>query len=528
VVYIYNSQSFIFVDETRRWGNSIVSPVSKKITTNLNLACMDTHLHNASLDSDLLSFSNVKSLPGELRDITKNTRSNAYLKRQSQTESNARSYPRKMPFAIEQAKGIYIKDTDGNLYYDCLSGAGALALGHNHAVVQDAIRTQLDNNLPMLTLDITTPVKDQFVEDILGCMPAAFAKNAKLQFCGPSGADAVEAAIKLVKIATGRRTMMAFHGGYHGMTNGALSMMGNLGCKTPVPGLMPDVHFLPYPYAYRCPMGSCGDTCNGTCSNYIETILTDDESGIAKPAGIIVEAVQGEGGKIPAPDAWLIHLRKITREQGIPLILDEVQTGFGRTGKMFAFEHAGIIPDVVVLSKAIGGGLPMAVIAYHKDLDKWGPGAHAGTFRGNQLAMAAGSATIHFIRERNLCSNAMLMGQLFKEQLKKIQHLTHCMGDIRGRGLMLGVEIVNLFSGVLQSGKPARFEQLARKIQQACFVRGLIIEIGGRQSSVLRFLPPLHITEAQVIAICAIFREAVLAAQASLPETENAAALVYG
>jgi diaminobutyrate-2-oxoglutarate transaminase len=488
---------------------------------------MDHYLHNASQDSELSSFSNIKSLPGTVRDTKHNTRSNAYLQRQSQTESNARSYPRKMPFAIEQAKGIYVKDADGNLYYDCLSGAGALALGHNHAVVQDAIRTQLDNNLPMLTLDITTPVKDQFVEDILGCLPAEFAKNARLQFCGPSGADAVEAAIKLVKIATGRKSMMAFHGGYHGMTNGALSMMGNLGCKTPVPGLMPDVHFLPYPYAYRCPMGSCGGTCNSTCSNYIETVLTDDESGIAKPAGIIVEAVQGEGGKIPAPDAWLIHLRKITREQGIPLILDEVQTGFGRTGKMFAFEHAGIIPDVVVLSKAIGGGLPMAVVAYHKDLDKWGPGAHAGTFRGNQLAMAAGSATIHFIKENNLAGNAAEMGQLFTAQLKKIQAATHCIGDIRGRGLMLGVEIVNTLSGVLQSGKPARFEQMAKKIQQGCFERGLIIEIGGRQSSVLRFLPPLHITAKQVKAICAIFKEAVVAAEASLLHDQKKAVPVY-
>ena len=298
-----------------------------------------------------------------------------------------------MPFALEQAKGIYLKDVDGNVYFDCLSAAGALALGHNHDVVHEAIREQLDNNLPMLTLDITTPVKEEYVKDILSCLPKEFADNAKVQFCSPSGSDAVEAAIKLVKVATGRRTMVAFHGGYHGMTHGSLSMMGNLGSKSQIPGLMPDVHFLPYPYSYRCSMSNCLSKCQQTCSNYIETVLSDDESGIAKPAGIIVEAIQGEGGKIPAPDAWLIQLRKITKEQGIPLIIDEVQTGLGRTGKMFAFEHAGIIPDVVVLSKAIGGSLPMAVIVYHKDLDKWGPGTHAGTFRGNQLGMATGSAS---------------------------------------------------------------------------------------------------------------------------------------
>jgi diaminobutyrate-2-oxoglutarate transaminase len=465
------------------------------------------------LSDDVLALEPIKRFPGEYRDPAENTENQAYLSRQSQSESNARSYPRKLPFALSKAKGIFLRDVDGNVYYDCLSGAGAIALGHNHKVVQDAIRTELDNNLPMLTLDITTPVKEQYVKDILSLFPEEFARDAKVQFCGPSGADAVEAAIKLVKIATGRRSMMAFHGGYHGMTHGALSMMGNLGSKTQIPGLMPEVHFLPYPYSYRCPMGNCGNSCNQTCSNYIETILNDDESGITKPAGIIVEAVQGEGGKIPVPDAWLVNLRKLTKEQGIPLILDEVQTGLGRTGKMFAFEHSGIIPDVVVLSKAIGGSLPMAVIVYHKDLDKWGPGSHAGTFRGNQLGMATGSATIRFIKENKLAENAGAMGELFQKNLRAIQKETTCLGDIRGKGLMLGVEIVNTASGILQSGEPERFEKLSRRIQAECFNRGLIIEIGGRQSSVLRFLPPLTITKGQVNHICSIFKEAVLAAE---------------
>jgi diaminobutyrate-2-oxoglutarate transaminase len=244
--------------------------------------------------------------------------------------------------------------------------------------------------------------------------------------------------------------------------------------------------------------------------------LTDDESGITKPAGIIVEAIQGEGGKIPAPTSWLQRLRKITKEQGIPLIIDEVQTGLGRSGKMFAFEHAEIIPDVVVLSKAIGGSQPLAVIVYHKDLDKWGPGAHAGTFRGNQLAMATGSATINFIKENNLVDHAAKMGDLFVRNLKEIQAETNCIGDIRGKGLMLGVEIVNTFSGVLQNGKPERFEKLSRKIQAECFARGLVIEIGGRQSSVLRFLAPLIVTEEQVNEICSIFKQALLAASSAV------------
>ena len=463
---------------------------------------------------DMDCFSMIKCLPGEIRDPELQGRSMAFLERQALTESNARSYPRKLPFAISQAKGIYIKDVDNNVYYDCLSGAGALALGHNHEIVQKAIRQQLDHNLPMLTLDITTPVKDQFVTDLLQCFPPEFASTAKVQFCGPSGSDAVEAAIKLVKIATGRKTIMAFHGGYHGMTNGSLSMMGNLGTKSPVSGLMPDVHFLPYPYAYRCPFGDCSSSsCNRSCVNYIEHLLKDDESGISKPAGVILEVIQGEGGKIPAPDEWLIQLRRITKELGIPLIIDEVQTGLGRTGKLFAFEHAGIIPDVVVLSKAIGGSLPLATIVYNKELDLWGPGAHAGTFRGNQLAMATGSATIRYIKANRLDKNAHEMGQLFIEHFRIIQNQTRCLGDIRGRGLMLGIEIVNPKFTNPVNGTPERFGQLARRIQLECFTRGLIIELGGRQSSVVRFLPPLTITRDQVNDICSIFKEAVTAAE---------------
>jgi diaminobutyrate-2-oxoglutarate transaminase len=473
-------------------------------------------IESINQNKDLSKLLNIKRLPGSVRDLNLNTNNIDYLNRQAETESNARSYPRKFPFAIEQAKGIYIKDVDGNVYYDCLSGAGALALGHNPEVVQNAIRKELDNNLPMLTLDITTPIKEQFVKDILSCFPEEFAKNAKVHFCGPSGADAVEAAIKLVKISTGRRSMVAFHGGYHGMTNGALSMMGNLGSKSQISGLMPEVHFLPYPYSYRCPMGSKDGKGHEISSQYIENILNDDESGIPKPAGIILEAVQGEGGKIPAPDEWLVRLRKITKEKGIPLILDEVQTGLGRTGKMFAFEHSGIIPDIVLLSKAIGGSLPLAIMVYHKDLDKWGPGAHAGTFRGNQLAMATGSATINYIKEHKLLDNAYKMGELFKRNLKSIQNDTNCIGDIRGIGLMVGVEIINPFSGKTQFGNPERFEKLSRKIQFECFCRGLVIEIGGRQSSVLRFLAPLIITEEQVNDICKIFKEAVLTAEASV------------
>ncbi|MEO1466031.1 MAG: aspartate aminotransferase family protein [Cyanobacteria bacterium J06633_1] len=439
-----------------------------------------------------------------------------YLERQKNRESNARSYPRRICMAIKEAKGIYITDADGNSYFDCLAGAGTLALGHNHPVVLDAIRDSLDANLPLHTLDLTTPVKDAFIEELFASLPAEFAKNAKIQFCGPSGADAVEAAMKLVKTATGRRSILSFHGGYHGMTHGALSLTGSLSPKQAISGLMPDVHFLPYPYHYRCPFGMGGEAGHQTSSRYIESIVNDPESGIVTPAGMILEVVQGEGGVIPAPDDWMREIRRITRECQIPLIVDEIQTGLGRTGKLYAFEHSGIIPDVLLLSKAIGGSLPLSVVLYHKKLDKWTPGAHAGTFRGNQLAMAAGSATLRYILENRLAEHSDVMGKRLSEYLRQIQNESCSMGEVRGRGLMIGVEIVNPSAEKDFRGNYPAYPQLATCIQAECLRRGLIIEIGGRFSSVVRFLPPLIITSEQIDSISEIFQASVKAAEQQL------------
>ncbi|MBW7474906.1 aspartate aminotransferase family protein [Paenibacillus oenotherae] len=436
-----------------------------------------------------------------------------YLESQQRRESNARSYPRKIPIAITEASGMMVKDADGKTYYDCLAGAGTLALGHNHPVVVEAIRSTLDSGLPLHTLDLTTPVKEAFVDELYQLLPAAFASKARIQFCGPSGADGVEAAVKLVKTATGRRSMLSFQGGYHGMTHGALSLTGNLNPKRDISGLMPEVHFLPYPYAYRCPFELGGEQGWRVGSKYIERTLSDPESGITAPAGMIVEAVQGEGGVIPAPDEWLREMRRITKQNGIPLIMDEVQTGFGRTGSMFAFQHSGIIPDAVVLSKAIGGSLPLSVVVYSEELDVWEPGAHAGTFRGNQLAMAAGLATMKFIRENRIDEHAAAIGGRLLERLRQIGRLTSCIGDVRGRGLMIGVEIVDTNGAIDVLGSyPAR-PDMAKAIQKACLERGLILELGGRHGSVVRLLPPLIITDEQVEEIAAIFHDAVRAVE---------------
>ncbi|PZD95396.1 diaminobutyrate--2-oxoglutarate transaminase [Paenibacillus sambharensis] len=445
-----------------------------------------------------------------------------YLESQTRRESNARSYPRRIPVAIREARGIHVTDADGRTYLDCLSGAGTLALGHNHPVVVEALRQALDSSLPLHTLDLTTPVKEQFVDELFSQLPPEFAKRAKIQFCGPSGADAVEAAVKLVKTATGRRTMAAFHGGYHGMTNGALSLTGALHAKQHVPGLMPDVHFLPYPYTYRCPFGLGGEQGHEVGSKYVERVFADPSSGILPPAGVIVEAVQGEGGVIPAPAPWLRELRRITTGQQIPLILDEVQTGIGRTGAFLAFEHAGITPDVIVLSKAIGGSLPLAVVVYDESLDSWEPGAHAGTFRGNQLAMAAGLAVIRYIRENGLALYAEQVGGVLRRKLEAVQSDTGCIGEVRGKGLMLGAEIVDRRLPPDCIGSYPQHPELARSVQRHCLARGLILELGGRYDSVVRFLPPLTVTEEQIEEIAAIFHDAVLAAEREAMEPAGA------
>lgn len=439
-----------------------------------------------------------------------------YLSTQNQRESNARSYPRRIPIAIEKAEGINVTDVEGNTYFDCLAGAGTLALGHNHPVVIEAIEEVVHNKRPLHTLDITTPMKEEFVSEIFDRLPEEFAKRAKIQFCGPTGSDAIEAALKLVKTATGRSSMLSFQGGYHGMTNGSLSMMGNIGPKQQVPNLMPDVQFMPYPYAYRCPFGVGGDEGTRISSNYIERLLTNPEGGIPKPAGMVMELVQGEGGAVPAPNEWAQEIRRITEEQDIPLILDEVQTGIGRTGKMFAFEHAGITPDVLVLSKAIGGTLPLSVVIHDEKLDKWGPGAHSGTFRGNQMAIAAGTATLRYVKENKLEEHAAQMGELLMANLKKTQSESNSIGDVRGRGLMVGVEVVDKQAEPDSIGSHPSYPDLAKQIQKECFNRGLILELGGRYGSVIRFLPPLIITEDQLLSVCEIFDESVKAAEQAL------------
>ncbi|OPK11089.1 diaminobutyrate--2-oxoglutarate transaminase [Pseudomonas sp. VI4.1] len=438
-----------------------------------------------------------------------------YLARQSKFESNVRSYPRKLPLAIAKAHGLWVTDVEGHVYLDCLAGAGTLALGHNHPAVMASLDSFLASGLPMHTLDLTTAVKDAFSETLLSLLPNQ-GRDYCLQFCGPSGADAVEAALKLAKTYTGRSNIISFSGAYHGMTHGALALTGNTAPKNALPSLMPGVQFMPYPHEYRCPLGIGGEAGVEALTHYFTQFIDDVESGVSLPAAVILEAVQGEGGVNCAPASWLRAIREVTRKHGILLILDEVQTGFGRTGKMFAFEHAGIEPDLIVMSKAVGGGLPMAVLGIRREFDAWEPGNHAGTFRGNQMAMAAGLATLQVLQQQNLAAQAERQGQWLKDRLLELQAHYPALGQVRGRGLMLGIEIVDERQPADRHGHYPMDPALAAAIQQQCFKQGLLLERGGRQGNVIRLLPPLIIDDEQCRQVIQRFDNAVAAAVVQL------------
>lgn len=429
-----------------------------------------------------------------------------YLDRQNQMESNVRSYPRKLPLAIAKAQGCWVTDVEGNEYLDCLAGAGTLALGHNHSAVIQAIQDVLASGLPLHTLDLTTPLKDAFTQELLSFFPK---DQYRLQFCGPSGADGTEAAIKLAKTYTGRGNVIAFSGGYHGMTHGSLSMTGNLSAKNAVQNLMAGVQFMPYPHEYRCPLGIGGEAGVDALTYYFENFIEDVESGVVKPAAVILEAIQGEGGVVTAPVKWLQKIREVTQKHGIVLILDEVQAGFCRSGKMFAFEHAGIEPDVVVMSKAVGGSLPLAVLAIKKEFDAWQPAGHTGTFRGNQLAMATGYASLKIMKEQNLAHNAEQRGAFLQTELKRLSEQFGCIGNVRGKGLMIGIEIVDERQTKDRIGAYPADTELAAAIQKACFNHKLLLERGGRGGNVVRILCPLIISQAECEELINRFSQAI-------------------
>lgn len=432
-----------------------------------------------------------------------------YINRQVDTESNARSYPRKFPLALSKAKGSWVYDVEGNKYLDFLCGAGTLALGHNDEDVKKAMVDLLESDAPLHSLDITTPTKNDFVEKILKLLPSEMQNTSKIQFCSPSGTDATDAALKLCKTATGRGSVIAFSGAYHGMGHGALSLTGNLGSKNFVQNLMPGVQFMPFPYSYRCPFGLGGQAGVDAACAYFERVLKDPESGITKPAAVIIEPIQGEGGVIPADIKFLQTIRRVTKELDIPMIVDEIQCGIGRSGKFFAFEYANIIPDVILASKAIGGSQPMAVVIYNKDLDKWQPGAHAGTFRGNQIAMAAGTVLMEKVSQPEFLEAVVEKGDYLTTKFQQLKDKVSIIGDIRGKGLMIGIEFINPKGQKDLMGNFEPSGEIAARIQKLCFENKLIMEKGGRNGAVMRCLCALNVSFEEIDYMMDIFEKVV-------------------
>lgn len=412
-------------------------------------------------------------------------RSRAMLAEQGRLESRARTYPRSLPIAMEAGLGATLRDVDGNTFIDFFAGAGVLNVGHSHPAVLQAAAQQQQRLVH--ALDFPTPAKSRLMQILRPLLPGQLAHSGIFHFGGPTGSDAVESAIKLAQFCTGRNGLVAFQGSYHGMTAGARSVSSDSGLPGPD---VAHVHFLPYPYAYRSPIGSSEEACWQACAALLESCLTDPLSGVPMPAAVIVEPIQGEGGTIVPPSGFLSAVRRITSEHGVLLIIDEIQTGFGRTGNMFACEREQVSPDIVTLSKALGGiGYPLSCIAYDSRLDQWEPGAHIGTFRGHQVAMAAGATAIDFIVQAALPSRAMELGDRALNFLRLAAEDLPSIGDVRGRGLLIGIELVR------DPFSKEPWPELAGGVLRACASRGLICEIGGHFGNVIRFLPPLTISQ---------------------------------
>ena len=424
------------------------------------------------------------------------------LELQKKLEGKAVLYPHSIPLVPDEAKGATIRDVDGNVYIDFFSGISVLNFGHSNPKILEAAIDQMKKLTH--TLDFPTVARVELVKRINEILPERLRGKVRVIFGGPTGSDAVEAAIKLVKYFTRRFIVIAFEGSYHGQTTMALSVTSSKRFKEAYSPLGPEVHFVPYAYCYRCVFGLEYPECKFRCVEYLRHVLEDPYSGVPAPAGIIVEPIQGESGIVVPPPGFLKEVEKVAREFNIPLIVDEIQAGLGRTGKWFAFEHDDVTPDIIVLAKSLGGiGLPLSCIVYREELDVWHPGAHAGTFRGNVVAMIAGAKAIDFARETNLLDHVRKLGEESLKFLKDMAEESKIIGEARGKGLMLAIELVE----DKESKKPAK--ELTAKIQLECFKRGVIVWKAGRYGNVIRLLPPLVITEELMMKGLEILRDVV-------------------
>jgi 4-aminobutyrate aminotransferase len=412
------------------------------------------------------------------------------------------SYTRGYPLVIERGSGATVEDVDGNVFLDCSAGIAVNATGHSHPDVVRAIADQAARFVHMSGTDFYYDVQVTLAEAIGRIVPI---RGGVKCFFGNSGTEAIEAAIKLARYATGRAGIIAFHGGFHGRTMGSLSLTASqVVQRRGFSPLMPGVYHAPYPYVYRRPAGLSVDAYVDECLAYIENQLFLQIVSPDEIAAVVVEPIQGEGGYVPAPDRFLQGLRELTRRHGILLVVDEVQSGMGRTGKMFAIEHSGVEPDIVAIAKGIASGMPLGVAATRADLMTWPRGAHASTFGGNPVSCAAALATIRLL-EGGLVANAADVGGHLAGRLQTLAASHRLIGDVRGRGLMIGVELVRD-----RETKERAIEERNAVVVSA-FERGLLILGAGKNS--VRFSPPLILTREQADVAVGIFDEALTEAE---------------
>lgn len=396
-----------------------------------------------------------------------------------QYESEVRSYCRAFPTVFTRAKGSYIEAQDGRRYLDFFAGAGALNYGHNPDFIRDSLITYLQGDGIMHALDMYTDAKGRFIQALQDHILLPRKMHYRIQFTGPTGTNAVEAALKLARKVKGRQNIFAFQGGFHGMTLGSLACTGNQYNRKGAGTTLPNVTFMPYPFGAMTQIDTIA---------YIDAVLSDPSSGIEKPAAMLLETVQAEGGVVVAPVEWLQQLRALCDKHDILMIVDDIQVGCGRTGKFFSFERADIQPDIITLSKSISGcGLPLAIVLLKPEIDKWGPGEHNGTFRGNQLAFVSGAAALERWPQLQLEQQMQTKARLLEQGCRQLIERFDNRLTLRGLGMIWGID----FSAM---GDP----DLIERVLATCFENGLIIENCGRKGQVMKFLPPLVASETEL------------------------------
>lgn len=417
------------------------------------------------------------------------------------------SYTRGYPLVMERGYGAMVEDVDGNVFLDCAAGIAVNATGHSHPDVVKAITEQAQRFLHMSGTDFYYEPQVRLAEELAAMVPI---DGGARSFFGNSGAEAIEACIKLARYATKRDNLIAFLGGFHGRTLGALSLTASKAIQRRGFGpMMPGVYHAPYADCYRCPLGLKSESCAAECINYIEDQIFLHLVSPDEVAAIVVEPIQGEGGYVVPPDHFIQRLRELTATHGILLVADEVQSGMGRSGKMFAIEHTGVRPDMIAIAKGIASGMPLGVAVARADVMTWPPGAHASTFGGNPVSCAAAVATIKLLKER-LVANAAEVGGHLLAALKALMDKHRLIGDVRGRGLMIGVELVR------DRNTKERATDERDAVVNAAFDRGLLLLGAGKNA--IRFSPPLVLTKDQADTAAKIFDEALTEVEKEKPQ----------